>query len=710
MTTIASPVREMPWSPGDDGWWELLRAELTLTPERTARMARMTLLVMLVVLISMALRVPEAAISAYMIFFVAHEDAPTTIRAGIGLVVSISVAVLVALVLLSLTVGEPVLRLGGVATLTLGAMYAQHRFPGLGLLGYAVGFLTAIFLVYAGHFPTPELTLRAVLWIWVAIVYPCALLVLCEATFGEDPEVLLRRGIALRLTAVGRLLDRTSEDGERARGHVDRLERLGTGLLAPFAASGPPALRPLRASLVGEVQSLLRVARQLPPVVVPSTSSGALRWASTTCLGLARELLDRKPWGVALPPPAAPEEWPGRLDEIDPRVGGAVLSVRTLALGIAQLREAARVAPAPPAPQPQPSTAELESRRAEALQFACKVTLAAMAAYILFTALDWWGIHTAIITCYFVAQGSVGATIHKSTLRLAGAVVGGAVGIASLVFVLPRLDSGGELAILVGAVTLFAAWFATASERISYAGWQIAFAFFLTVLQGFERTTKMVVARDRVLGIILGNVLMSIVFLHLWPVRLAPKLSQGIGQALDSLAELLSAEGTGAEAEAHSAQLQQSFVAGLNKAEDVGFLARFEPGGADAARMLPALSGLLISARALSLSAATGGQAAAALPETERWRVDEVVALRRALARQVSELAASVREGRTLTMRIGRDAIEGARRSFAAVTEPALRTLEAPLGVQLESLEAIQDRLEKIVDASGRRALERGSP
>ena len=425
---------------------------------------------------------------------------------------------------------------------------------------------------------------------------------LFEGTFGTDPDLLLRRGIALRLTAVGSLLGATSEDVERARGRVDQLERLGTSMLVPLAASGPAALHPLRASLVGEAQSLLRVARQLPPRMLSTTSNGARRWASDNCLGLARELLDGKSGGAELPPPLAPGEFHGRLDETDPRVVGAGLSligsVRTLALGMAQLREAARVHLTPPAPEPPPSTAELESQRTEASHFACKVTLAAMTAYLLFTALDWWGIHTAIITCFFVAQESVGATIHKSTLRLAGAIVGGALGIASLVFVLPRLDSGGELALLVGAVTLFAAWFATGSQRISYAGWQIAFAFFLTVLQGFERTTKMVVARDRVLGVLLGSVLMSIVFLHFWPVRLAPRISQGVGRALDSLAALLSFEGTGPEAEAHSEQLQQSFAAGLNEAEEVAFFARFEPGGADSARALPALSGLLIPARA----------------------------------------------------------------------------------------------------------------
>ena len=111
MTGAVQMASQATWDPPRDGWRELLRAELTLTPERTARMARMTILVMLVVLVSMTLRVPEASVSAYMIFFIARDDASSTIRGGVGLIVAATAAVLVGLVLLSLTVGEPVLRL-----------------------------------------------------------------------------------------------------------------------------------------------------------------------------------------------------------------------------------------------------------------------------------------------------------------------------------------------------------------------------------------------------------------------------------------------------------------------------------------------------------------------------------------------------------------------------------------------------------------------
>src|SRR5215470_18814922 len=82
------------------GVWELVRDELMLAPERTARMVRMSVLAMLVVLISMALRVPECAISTYMIFFVTKDDAASSVKSGIGLIVAVTLAVLVGLVVL----------------------------------------------------------------------------------------------------------------------------------------------------------------------------------------------------------------------------------------------------------------------------------------------------------------------------------------------------------------------------------------------------------------------------------------------------------------------------------------------------------------------------------------------------------------------------------------------------------------------------------
>src|SRR5262249_4142142 len=213
---------------------------------------------------------------------------------------------------------------------------------------------------------------------------------------------------------------------------------------------------------------------------------------------------------------------------------------------------------------------------------------------------------------------------------------------------------------------------------IAYAGWQVAFAFFVTALQGFSRTTKLVVARDRVLGIILGNILISIAFVHLWPVRVGQRVKNALARALDALAALLSIEDAGAESEARAAGLQKAFFAELTKAQDLGFFSRFEPGLVTGNDMLPALGAVFIPARALSLSAAES-LTATSRPVAGLWMVETVARLRRALALQLTELAQAIREGRVPRVQIGRDAFEGALRSLAAVSDGALPKALKPL-------------------------------
>jgi multidrug resistance protein MdtO len=72
---------------------------------------------------------------------------------------------------------------------------------------------------------------------------------------------------------------------------------------------------------------------------------------------------------------------------------------------------------------------------------------------------------------------------------------------------------------------------------------QAAFAFFLGVLQGYGPSTDLTVLRDRVVGILLGNFLMSLVFSVFWPVSAADGARASLVKALRALAPLLTLEG-----------------------------------------------------------------------------------------------------------------------------------------------------------------------
>jgi multidrug resistance protein MdtO len=205
-------------------------------------------------------------------------------------------------------------------------------------------------------------------------------------------------------------------------------------------------------------------------------------------------------------------------------------------------------------------------------QFALKTTMAVMASYVIYQLLDWPGMRTAVVTCFFVALSSLGETVHKLLLRLSGAMIGGAIAALCIVFVLPHLTDIGQLCLLVAVVSVGAAWVATSSELLSYAGMQIAFAFFLGVLQGYAPATDLTVLRDRVAGILLGNIVITIIFSSFWP----QSARSGVRAAL---AEALRAVGAVIRQPAEEARMRT--VQALVRADHLRTLSLFE------LRMLP---------------------------------------------------------------------------------------------------------------------------
>jgi len=157
--------------------------------------------------------------------------------------------------------------------------------------------------------------------------------------------------------------------------------------------------------------------------------------------------------------------------------------------------------------------------------FALKVTFAAMFCYIVYEGIDWSGIHTAFITCTFIALESTQATLYKGTLRFVGCVIGGALALFTIVFLMPHMETIASLVVVVAFASAIAGWVATGSERISYAGLQIAFAFFYSVFQGYAPDTDLDNVRDRVIGILFGLIVTGLVFKYIWPehARIEPR-------------------------------------------------------------------------------------------------------------------------------------------------------------------------------------------
>jgi len=146
--------------------------------------------------------------------------------------------------------------------------------------------------------------------------------------------------------------------------------------------------------------------------------------------------------------------------------------------------------------------------------FALKGCLAATICYVTWAGLGWSGLGVCTVTCVIAAPHSTpGSSRQRLTTRLLGLLTGGVIcGIGSQVFILPSVDSIVGFALPFAAVSATAAWVVTSSPRLSYFGRQMALAYYLTIFQGFGINPSLAMSRDRLMGILLGLLVMWLVF------------------------------------------------------------------------------------------------------------------------------------------------------------------------------------------------------
>jgi multidrug resistance protein MdtO len=369
--------------------------------------------------------------------------------------------------------------------------------------------------------PSPEKLTRLTLWVWVLLFVPIVTTILLNVLFGPGVELLREREFKRIVNELLQRLRAAQSDLSLVRHRarvVELLEKKPPATNAARMGVGDPSLQALLNLLV-----FLEIVS--PAQLIEHGGAWAERLEEIAALvGRPRaELLATSVTAGEKRPPVHPA---------DLAIEAAITTLRR------SIEERAALVPTHKGGPRQLLVEDATSNPAH-WQFALKTTFALMIVYSVYTLLDWPGLRTSIVTVFFVALGSLGETVHKLTLRLTGALIGGSLAGLCIVFVLPHCTDIGQLCLIIGVVSAGAAWVATSSEQLSYAGLQIAFAFFLGMLQDYAPATDLTVLRDRVAGILLGNVVMTIVFSTLWPQSAASRVRLAVGQAMRALAALI---------------------------------------------------------------------------------------------------------------------------------------------------------------------------
>jgi len=376
---------------------------------------------------------------------------------------------------------------------------------------------------------------------------------------GRDPALLLRHGLAERLAAARRFC--AGESGAEHALEAQAFE--GTAglrklhhLADPHRGRGGPGWS---TSLIDDIARLgllllswLRVEDDRNPLLP----------AAAACRQDERVLADGEP---PSPEPVAITVT-GAARPLADAISHTLRAIRETLAGMPPGHETHGAAEAP-----HRLLAPDALSNVEYVRFALKVTLGVMVCYFVMSMTNWPGIHTCVITAFFVSLGTVGDTLHKATLRFVGCLIGAGLGLGAILLLMPLMTDLGDLLLLLAPVTLLAAWVGYGGERVSYAGWQIGLAFYLVVLQGYGPTISMYTARDRTIGILFGNIVIFAIFTTIWPVSVANVVRTNLARALEQLATLvgLGARSDGAISQATRSAAEAAFGHAIAQARAV---------------------------------------------------------------------------------------------------------------------------------------------
>jgi len=524
---MASIAQTLPESSRPLAWLQqFLKEELAPYPGRASTVARMVLAATLVMVICMTFRVSYAYQGSVYALIISRENLRVTLQSAWTSLLVTGIAAAYLLISAWFVISVPVLHFFWVIVSFFVAFYTFSTMANYGaaaIFAFTIALGVPLWDRHVSAETNVENTLRVALAALIGVVVTAAIeLAFVRMKPGDDVVVPIVEQLAavqslLACYIEGRAVDRATEQ------KITRLGVLGTSTLRRVLRRSDysPNYRAQMSGVVALVGRLVDVAATLTQFRFEPSGADQeqLRKLAASVTSIRSDLMNRRiPGAIQFSPGDESSRGVPLLREMENTV---TLIPQALA-GSKSMDE--YLESSEDMPEPKLFVGDALTNP-EHLKFALKGCLAASLCYIIYNSIAWPGISTAVTTCLLTGLSTIGASRQKGILRFAGALVGGfLIGMGSQVFILPYLDSIAGFTVLFILVTVFSSWFMTSSPRLSYFGLQAALAFYLINLQRFAMERSLSIARDRVVGILLGLFMMSLVFDRLWGSRAAVEM------------------------------------------------------------------------------------------------------------------------------------------------------------------------------------------
>jgi multidrug resistance protein MdtO len=538
MAITAQSISTMPSSL----FWleQFLKDELSPYPGRTALVARMVIAATLVMVIGMVFRIPYAFQGAIYALTVSRESSQATFKSAASILALTGIGGAYLLASAWFVISIPTLHLLWVIASFFIGFYAIGTIKNFGASSTFAIMICVGVPLWDRHV-SAETNVEDTLWLCLACAIGVVVTVGVEILFSRTkPGEDIVAGVADRLAAVQHVLVCFAENcsvDRLTQANVARLAMVGTSMLrrtlqrSAYASDYAEQMGAVIA-LTGRIVDL--AANLTLPSQLPENDREQIRFLAENVGSLRSALL-----ADAAPHLNAVHVTQGNVPRAIPFVAEMEKTVQLMREALTGAQPLRVFAPQPSSGAPPPTFFVRDALTNIAhIQFAVKGCLTAGLCYILYNGVDWPGISTAVTTCFLTALSTVGSSRQKQVLRISGALVGGfVIAMGSQIFILPYLDSIAGFSILFIIVTAFASWFMTSSARLSYFGVQIAVAFYLIHLNSFAIEHSLSIARDRVVGILLGLIMMWLVFDQLWGASAVSDMKGAFLSAVRLLAE-----------------------------------------------------------------------------------------------------------------------------------------------------------------------------